>query len=94
MKDFPYKTLIWAVVAVIALFLFREGLEHLIFKMEEVVLFDRVKVKVNKSESEALAVAEQEFEKKEVQLGLSDGIQIEVLNGLDTTTQIKVQKKL
>ncbi|MEZ4958462.1 MAG: efflux RND transporter periplasmic adaptor subunit [Saprospiraceae bacterium] len=37
---------------------------------------------------------EQQFEKKQVQLGLSDGIQIEVLNGLDTTSQVKVQKKL
>ena len=41
-----------------------------------------------------IATGDQEFEKKEVQLGLSDGIQIEVLNGLDTTTQVKVQKKL
>lgn len=37
---------------------------------------------------------EQEFQKKQVQLGLSDGIQIEVVNGLDTTSQVKVQKKL
>ena len=41
-----------------------------------------------------VATGDQEFQKKEVQLGLSDGIQIEVLNGLDTTTQVKVQKKL
>jgi HlyD family secretion protein len=37
---------------------------------------------------------EQQFEKKQVQLGLSDGIQIEVLGGLDTASQVKVQKKL
>ncbi|MCB0522858.1 MAG: efflux RND transporter periplasmic adaptor subunit [Lewinellaceae bacterium] len=37
---------------------------------------------------------EQEFQKKQVQLGLSDGIQIEVVSGLDTTSQVKVQKKL
>ena len=41
-----------------------------------------------------VATGEQEFQKKRVQLGLSDGIQIEVLSGLDTTTQVKVQKKL
>ena len=41
-----------------------------------------------------IATGDQEFEKKEVQLGLSDGIQIEVVNGLDTMTQVKVQKKL
>ncbi len=37
---------------------------------------------------------EQEFEKKQVQLGLSDGIQIEVVSGLDTAALVKVQKKL
>ena len=41
-----------------------------------------------------IATGDQEFEKKEVKLGLSDGIQIEVLNGLDTLTKVKVQKKL
>ncbi len=37
-------------------------------------------------------VGDREFEKRPIQLGLSDGIQVEVLNGLDTTTQIKVLK--
>ena len=32
-----------------------------------------------------------EFEKIEVELGVSDGIYVEVLNGVDTTLQIKVQ---
>lgn len=36
---------------------------------------------------------DQEFEKREVELGLSDGIQIEVVNGVDTTTQVKVMKR-
>jgi HlyD family secretion protein len=31
------------------------------------------------------------FEKKQVQLGLSDGIQVEVLSGLDTSSRVKVQ---
>ncbi|MEM1220120.1 MAG: HlyD family efflux transporter periplasmic adaptor subunit [Bacteroidota bacterium] len=39
-------------------------------------------------------VGDQEFEKKEVEVGLSDGVTIEVLNGVDTTTQVKVQKSL
>lgn len=34
-------------------------------------------------------VGEREFEKKEVELGLSDGILVEVVNGLDTTVQVK-----
>ena len=37
---------------------------------------------------------DQEFEKQMVEVGLSDGIQIEVLNGVDTTTQVKVQKQI
>ncbi len=37
---------------------------------------------------------DQEFEKQIVEVGLSDGIQIEVLNGVDTTTQVKVQKQI
>jgi HlyD family secretion protein len=36
----------------------------------------------------------QQFEKRQVALGLSDGVNIEVLNGLDTTTNVKVQQKL
>ncbi len=37
-------------------------------------------------------MGDQQFEKRLVQVGLSDGIQIEVLSGVDTTTQVKVQK--
>ena len=41
-----------------------------------------------------IATGGQEFEKRMVEVGLSDGIQIEVLNGVDTTTQVKVQKQM
>ena len=37
-----------------------------------------------------ISVGDQEFEKIQIKTGLSDGIQIEVLSGIDTTTQIKV----
>lgn len=36
-----------------------------------------------------LVKGDQEYEKKIVTLGLSDGLYVEVLNGLDTATQIK-----
>jgi HlyD family secretion protein len=36
---------------------------------------------------------DREFEKKAVQLGLSDGIQVEVLGGLDAESKVKVQTK-
>ena len=39
-----------------------------------------------------ISTGEQSFEKKEVNLGLSDGLFIEVISGLDTTQMIKVQK--
>ncbi|MFT5645944.1 MAG: HlyD family secretion protein, partial [Aureispira sp.] len=39
-------------------------------------------------------VAEQEFEKKYIQVGLSDGINIEILGGIDTSTKVKVQGAL
>ncbi|MEO1517052.1 MAG: HlyD family efflux transporter periplasmic adaptor subunit [Bacteroidota bacterium] len=39
-----------------------------------------------------LRVSEDKFEKRQVKLGLSDGIHIEVLGGLDTTSVIKVIK--
>ena len=41
-----------------------------------------------------IATGEQQFEKKQVKLGLSDGILIEVVNGLDSTEKIKVQRNL
>ena len=38
-------------------------------------------------------VGDRAFERRKVKLGLSDGIQVEVLNGIDTTSQIKVIKQ-
>ncbi len=41
-----------------------------------------------------VAVGEQEFQKRAVKVGLSDGIQIEVLDGVDSTTKVKVLRRL
>lgn len=41
-----------------------------------------------------IKTGEQEFEKRQVKLGLSDGISIEVLEGLDSLTEVKIQKNL
>ena len=41
-----------------------------------------------------IQVSDQEFEKRMIETGLSDGIQIEVKSGVDTTTQVKVQKQI
>ena len=39
-------------------------------------------------------VAENEFEKKELELGISDGIDVEILSGIDEKAKIKVWNKL
>ena len=41
-----------------------------------------------------IVTGDQEFEKKEVKLGLSDGIRIEVVEGISSSTEIKVQKRI
>jgi HlyD family secretion protein len=40
-----------------------------------------------------IQTGDREFEKRKVELGLSDGIQVEVVNGVDTTAQVKVIKQ-
>jgi len=54
---------------------------------ERDVLFEEEKAFVE------VQTADRVFEKRPVELGLSDGILVEVHNGLDTTMQLKVQKK-
>ena len=39
-------------------------------------------------------VAENEFEKKELELGVSDGIDVEIISGIDEESKIKVWNKL
>lgn len=41
-----------------------------------------------------VVTGDQEFEKREVKLGLSDGIHIEVVEGLSSSAEIKVQKRI
>lgn len=41
-----------------------------------------------------LVVGDQEFERKEITTGLSDGVSIEVKNGIDTNTQIKLRNEV
>ncbi|NUN99705.1 MAG: HlyD family efflux transporter periplasmic adaptor subunit [Saprospiraceae bacterium] len=54
---------------------------------ERDVLFEKEKAFVEVQTSERV------FEKRPVELGLSDGILVEVRSGVDTTMQLKVQKK-
>ncbi len=62
----------------------------IISKRDSVVAVqERDVVYENDSTYVEVVVGDQDFEKKVVELGLSDGLYVEVINGLDTTTEIK-----
>ncbi len=71
MKNFPYKHLIWAVVAVIAMFVFREAWLKLFVKVEKVDILGKVTVEVDQGEAELLFEAEKQHKEaihKQLQL--------------------------
>lgn len=61
MKDFPFKTLIWAAVTMFTLFLFREPLAEPFRNMEEIIIFEHFTMKVKKSDISALQEVEQKY---------------------------------
>lgn len=61
--SFPYKTLIWAVLALIALFLFKPELKSLLSSAEEVSLFG-MEFKVGKEKAAKLEIAIQRYKKE------------------------------
>ncbi len=65
-------------------------------KREQVIaLQERDVIFSNDSTFIEVSVGDQEFEKREIKTGLSDGLKIEVLSSdIDTTTQVKVQKQI
>ena len=65
-------------------------------KREQVIaLQERDVIFSNDSTFIEVAIGDQEFEKREIETGLSDGLKIEVLSSeIDTTTQVKVQKQI
>ncbi|MEK6154560.1 hypothetical protein WIW50_14920 [Flavobacteriaceae bacterium 3-367] len=60
-RSFPYKTLIWAVVALAALFLFKTEVKGLLVNSSEVNIFG-VHIKVSEKESKNLLLAQEAFE--------------------------------
>ena len=60
-KTFPYKTLIWAIVVLVGLFLFKPEIARLISNSQEIDVLG-VKIKVSEKQSEELLAAETEFE--------------------------------
>lgn len=60
-SGFPYKTLIWALLALVAIFLFKTELKDLLSKADEVSLFG-IELKVGKDKALALENAIQKYE--------------------------------
>nr|WP_299174658.1 hypothetical protein [uncultured Allomuricauda sp.] len=60
-KTFPFKTLIWAVVVLTVLFLFKPEIARTIVNSQEIDVFG-VKIKVSEQQSEELLIAQTEFE--------------------------------
>jgi septal ring factor EnvC (AmiA/AmiB activator) len=88
-SDFPYKTLIWVLFAVIALFAFKPELKQLLGDAEELSVFG-VNIKAGKEKVKKLEQAIQNFNLQVTQL--SDEIaaqqsRIATLNKLKTTLE-------
>ena len=66
-KAFPFKTLIWAVVAIAALFLFKPEIASLLKNSQEVNVFG-INIKVSEKQSEELLVAQKKFEEQAAHL--------------------------
>lgn len=75
-SGFPYKTLIWALVAVVALFLFRNELKGLLNRSEELSLFG-INVKTSEGEISKLTDSIQMHQSRIVSLVEEIGIQEE-----------------
>lgn len=61
--QFPYKTLIWALLAALALFLFKPQIENLLTDAEHITLFG-IEIKTNKEQAQKLADSINEFKDK------------------------------
>ena len=63
-------------------------------KVSQVITInERDLIKENDQYYVEIEVGDQEFEKKAVEVGVSDGILIEVKSGIDTTQKVKVQRQ-
>lgn len=62
-KTFPFKTLIWAIVAIAALFLFKPEIAKLLLNSNEIDVFG-VNIKVSEAQSDELLRAQKEFEQQ------------------------------
>lgn len=89
MKDFPFKTLIWACVVVIALFLFKSFIGPMLIQLEEVEILGNVKLKLNKEDIKNLKKAEEKYK-----LQIADLTQSIEEQQAETTDLIQTVEKL
>ena len=90
---FPYKTLIWAVVAVAALILFKPQIANLLLNSNEVDVFG-VNIKVSNKQSEELLNAQKDFEEQAADLNqkiISQDMAIDSLNLLASNLSGQIQ---
>lgn len=66
-KTFPFKTLIWALLAVAALFLFKQEVSHLLNHSEEIKIFG-IEFKASKEQIVELLEAQKMFEEQKEKL--------------------------
>lgn len=80
--NFPYKTLIWALFATLALFLFRTEFKQLISKTEEFSVFG-VEIKASEEKANRLRDSIQNFQTTVAELSSQITSQQEKIKGLD-----------
>lgn len=78
-SHFPYKTLIWALFAALALFIFKPQIEMLLTDAEHIIVFG-IEIKTNKEQANKLTDSIQQFE-----------IQINSLSTQITTQQNQIK---
>lgn len=90
--QFPYKTLIWALLAALALFLFKPQIENLLTDAEHITLFG-IEIKINKEQAQKLADSIHQFKDKIEGLSTQITAQQEHIKTLDQLRS-KLEKDL
>ena len=90
--QFPYKTLIWAVLAALALFLFKPQIEILLTDAEHITVFG-IEIKTNKIQAKKLTDSITQFQNKIAGLSTQITTQQEHIKTLDRLRS-KLEKDL
>lgn len=91
-SNFPYKTLIWAILATIALFIFKPELKVLITGADHIIMFG-IEIKTNKEQARLLTDSIHQFEIKIDNLSTQITSQQEKIRVLDRL-KVKLESDL